>query len=300
MAEEKLRDNLPEEKPEVAKKNRDSTQPTPPTAEGSTEAGQDISPDEAAAANKEMSLEERVGSTSPFQLSISLSGEVLQSPVFDKDFVSIGRDLKCDVIVDNLGASRVHAQIERIGRFCLLRDMGSKTGTFVHGKKVEEYCLNPGDEVFLAKHSIVFQKLSSMRWHVDEMADKSGRPPTKGMQRQQMMQTMAVDFRDMAKKQGPAPAYLHLSGSNRRLPITKNAIFFGKSQRCDISITGFLIGERHVVLVQEEKGFMLYHLGMFKPPRINNKLVEVALLESGDLLQIGDIQCIFHVSEEKA
>ena len=261
----------------------------------------EMTPEDAVAAIKDMPMEERIGTPSPFQLAITLGKETLRSLVFDKDLVTIGRDAKCDVLIDNLGASRVHAQIERIGKFYLLRDLSSKTGTFVHGRKIEEHCLNLGDEIFLAKHTLVFQKLSSARWHRDELV-QNARPmmTPKGIPRQQMMQTMAVDFRDMAKKQGPAPAQLNMLGMNRRLPITKTALFFGKSSHCDFSVTGFLIGDRHVALIQEEKGFMLYHLGLFKPPRVNNKLVESALLENGDMIQIGELKFILQLSEKEA
>lgn len=271
--------------------------------EGFPEDVEEKEADEDEVLNKEEILEEekqedifveKIGTPSPFELSISLSGEDIDTLAFDQDVVTIGRDSECDVVIDNLGASRVHASIERIGKFVLLTDRESKTGTFIRGKKVEEYSLNSGDEFFLAKHTITFQKLTSTRW---SSPSKGVASKTAG-KKQQLMQTMAVDFRDLAKKQGPAPAYMNLMTLNRRLPINKNVMLFGKSENCDVNVGGFLIGDKHAMVVHEEKGFYLYHLGLFKAPKVNDQAIETALLESGDLVQIGDLKFIFQLNEE--
>jgi hypothetical protein len=297
MDDEKLKEGNPQGNPpdtEGEQKTKNPYENVPPEEVSSK---QEVTPEEAAAVNRELSIEERIGAPSPFQLSVNLGRETLHSQIFDKDFVTIGRDAKCDLIIDNLGISRVHAQIERIGRFYLLRDVGSKTGTFVYGKKIEEHNLNSGDEIFLAKHTLVFQKLSGMRWYKSE-AEKNVAPSSKGASATSFMQTVEVDFRGLAKKKGPAPACLNVLGMNRRLPITKNATFFGKSPKCDFTVLGVLIGDRHAVIVREDKCFFLYHLGWFKPPLINNKPVEMSLIENGDLVKIGDMQFIFQFSEK--
>lgn len=294
---------------EVQPAEKESTPPvaekesTPPVAEKESGLPENVVPKPMAATQELPSLEARLGPSYPFQLKISLGKEQLQELVFDKDTISIGRDASCDVIIDNLAASRVHAKIERIGRFYVLRDAGSKTGTFVHGTKIEEYHLNSGDEIFLAKHTLVFQRLSSLRWHGTAIKEDAGRPPrptTKSMPRQQdqLMQTMAVDFKDKAKKQGSAPAQLNLIGVNRRLPVTKTVTFFGKANQCDLPVNGFLIGERQAALIQEDRGFTLYHLGLWKPPRVNNQMVNTAVLKDGDVVDIGDLHFIFQSPQQ--
>ena len=71
---------------------------------------------------------EKLGNPLPFQLIVNFNRESLDELVFDQDLVKIGRGANCDVVIDNLGASRVHAEIERIGKFYLLRDMDSQNG----------------------------------------------------------------------------------------------------------------------------------------------------------------------------
>ncbi len=58
-----------------------------------------------------------------------------------------GRSDEVDVYVGGRWASRRHCEIDEVdGRF-LLRDLGSRHGTFVNGETVREVILNPGDEI---------------------------------------------------------------------------------------------------------------------------------------------------------
>ncbi len=58
-----------------------------------------------------------------------------------------GRSDEVDVYVGCRWASRRHCEIDEVdGRF-LLRDLGSRHGTFVNGETVHEVILNPGDEI---------------------------------------------------------------------------------------------------------------------------------------------------------
>ena len=240
-------------------------------------------------------LRSRLGVPVPFRVILTISGEELQNLVFDQDIVTIGRDANCDIVIDNLGASRVHAEIERLGKLYFLRDRMSKTGTFVKGKRIEEYVLNTGDEFFLAKHSLYFHKLDESARNMQSQKKVQSNPKAI----KHMARTMAVDFRHLAQKQEVAPAYLHIAETTKRIPVNQNAFFFGKSENCDVQTGGFMIGERHAVLVHEKKGFFLHHIGLFKPPIVNKKKVETIKLKDGDVVKIGNMKFIFAIAAGK-
>jgi len=64
-----------------------------------------------------------------------LKGEVF----YLEDFpLSIGRDPGCDLFLNHMTVSRVHAVIEREGNRIVVRDQSSLNGTWVDGKIVDE------------------------------------------------------------------------------------------------------------------------------------------------------------------
>lgn len=68
------------------------------------------------------------------------------------DTTTIGRGSDCDIVMLGRQISRYHVRIERDDRGYLLRDLGSKNGTFVNDEAVRDqpYRLRDGDEINLA------------------------------------------------------------------------------------------------------------------------------------------------------
>jgi len=61
--------------------------------------------------------------------------------------VSIGRSTSCDILIDQAGVSRKHATILVDGRGVRIRDEGSRNGTFVDSRRIEETALRDGDHI---------------------------------------------------------------------------------------------------------------------------------------------------------
>lgn len=70
--------------------------------------------------------------------------------------IAIGRRANNDVVVDAATVSRRHAQIRwRFGRF-IVTDLGSRGGTYVNGRRVDECVLQPGDVITLSDKSLIY------------------------------------------------------------------------------------------------------------------------------------------------
>jgi len=71
--------------------------------------------------------------------------------------VTIGRDRANDLSLPDTNVSRFHAAIivRDTGEF-VLRDLGSRNGTLVNGAPVHRHVLQPGDEILIGSHGIVF------------------------------------------------------------------------------------------------------------------------------------------------
>ena len=85
-------------------------------------------------------------------------GEGLRSGFpLNKSHVVIGRDVRCDVMVNHHSVSRRHAEIVRLAEGYLFRDMGSKNGCFVNGQRVQESLLQEGDVVAVGDVQLNFE-----------------------------------------------------------------------------------------------------------------------------------------------
>ncbi|MEV4646352.1 FHA domain-containing protein [Saccharopolyspora sp. NPDC049357] len=68
----------------------------------------------------------------------------------------IGRHRDCDIVVDDVTASRYHAELEVQNGRCVLIDGGSLNGTFVNRRPVECVELAEGDEIWIGTARFTF------------------------------------------------------------------------------------------------------------------------------------------------
>lgn len=76
--------------------------------------------------------------------------------LLDGPIINIGRREENQLVLNSPLVSRSHAQIRaRHGRFMLF-DLGSKSGTFVHGIPIKQHILRPGDVITIADTQLVY------------------------------------------------------------------------------------------------------------------------------------------------
>lgn len=90
-------------------------------------------------------------------LLISTRGAVSGSRyLLDEDEVSVGRDPRADILLDDSTVSRAHAVFHRVAGGFEVVDAGSLNGTYVNRQRVERARLNNGDEIIIGKFRLVF------------------------------------------------------------------------------------------------------------------------------------------------
>ena len=71
---------------------------------------------------------------------------------------TIGRSRACDVVLDDAGASRRHAEIRPHDEGWTLQDLGSTNGVLVNGRPVAPMQpLRPGDRIEIGSTEITFE-----------------------------------------------------------------------------------------------------------------------------------------------
>ena len=92
----------------------------------------------------------------------------------DKPVFLIGRRTAADLQLVNADVSREHAEIARDGLRFLLRDRGSRYGTFVNGEQVTERALEHGDRIRLGRTDaieLVFMTDATSSTHVSGLRE---------------------------------------------------------------------------------------------------------------------------------
>jgi hypothetical protein len=90
------------------------------------------------------------------QLRVREDGTERAVPV-DKELLTIGRLSECDIVINDTGASRRHAQIRTVDGVSTLTDLGSTNGTKVNGRDVQSTALSDGDRITVGATQIDYR-----------------------------------------------------------------------------------------------------------------------------------------------
>lgn len=70
--------------------------------------------------------------------------------VVGRTFVVIGRHPRCDIQLDSAQVSRRHCFLTAMNGELLVRDLGSRNGSWINGRRVKSGRLLPGDKLSIA------------------------------------------------------------------------------------------------------------------------------------------------------
>ncbi len=110
----------------------------------------------------------------------------------------IGRNPDCDVVFQDEGISRYHAEVYAIeADHIVVRDLGSTNGTFVKGQRIKEAVLNEGDKLLVGRRIVLkftFQDVFEENYQ-QELYESSNRDGLTGIyNRKYLVQKMIADL----------------------------------------------------------------------------------------------------------
>lgn len=84
------------------------------------------------------------------ELIISGKGKTRRVPLKPKGTI-LGRGSTCDVIIDHINVSRLHARIfqDTFGRW-IIEDLDSRNGVYVDDQRVKAHAISPGQKIFIS------------------------------------------------------------------------------------------------------------------------------------------------------
>ena len=83
--------------------------------------------------------------------------------LLDEDEVTVGRDPRADILLDDSTVSRQHAVFRRENDTFVVYDSGSLNGTYVNRQRVDKATLKNGDEIMIGKFRLIYFTNSAVR-----------------------------------------------------------------------------------------------------------------------------------------
>jgi pSer/pThr/pTyr-binding forkhead associated (FHA) protein len=218
-----------------------------------------------------------------FRVTMSFGGKPVRKFTFDKSIVAIGRDAGCDIVVENIGASRRHATIEKTPEGYVLEDLKSHNGTFVGGEKVFHHRLKESDEFYIGKYAFQFEALEPVTAgpRTEEIAPPTAADMTFRLDRREIERIIGNSRKEAATQ------LVQLAPESEKQTLVLDKVYYviGADATAEIKLRGLFAPAKAAVLVRADHGWRV--LSLSRKTRINGKRVADGPLSDGDLVQVG-------------
>ncbi|MBI4691296.1 MAG: FHA domain-containing protein [Nitrospirae bacterium] len=213
----------------------------------------------------------------------------------DKEIITIGRDQKNDVHIDNLAVSSFHAKIIKDGERFFVEDLNSTNGTFVNDKRVSKIPLNNNDVITIGKHTLIFTGEQT------EEADSTMQIKKTGADK-----TIVIDaksrkalFEEMPGAGASAERIGCLSvidGSTDKpeYELTKRLTTIGKTETAEIKLKGLFAPKVAAIVNRAKEGYQISMAEKGKKIKINGEQIEGRHdLKDGDVVEVWNVKMQF-------
>ncbi len=217
------------------------------------------------------------------EIIVKYADKVIERVVTEKERISIGRTSENDIILDNRGVSRKHAQIEFSDKGALIIDNDSLNGTFVNHRKVNESFLQDHDTITIGKFDLVFHQESQP---VRKMSDMDG-TMVLNTRKQKELVVQDEEDKEVAAAAG-GTVLLALDGSGKKkIRVSNEVTTLGKSSFANVQVKGFWVSKLQAKIIREGESFTIMNIGFGGKTKVNGETVVNATLKNGDIVEVG-------------
>lgn len=223
-----------------------------------------------------------------FRVTMHFAGKPVRDFTFEKSLVTIGRDSTCDIVVDNIGASRRHAMIEATHDGYVLADLRSNNGTYVSGERILHHRLTDADEFLIGKYAFRFETIVPGK----EDATEPVFPDSPPEQTVHLGRDDIARLRERSERAG-RPQLVQTAPDRERRTIDLDQPYhvIGKDPHAAVRLQGVFVPRWAGVLVRTEGGMQV--VATSRALKVNGRRVAAALLSDGDLLEVGKVRLRF-------
>jgi pSer/pThr/pTyr-binding forkhead associated (FHA) protein len=225
------------------------------------------------------------------QILLQFNESVLKVFQSDRAEISIGRNMKNDLQIDNLAVSNFHARIKLLEDKYFIEDLNSTNGTYINEEKITRCVLQDGDIASIGKHSLTF------------LLDKE-QAEGSGFSESEMERTMMLDTekqRQLEKRSEPyfpdAPARLTvLEGetSQGEYQLSARITEIGKRERSQVKLKGMFAPKNLAYISRTPEGYTLIPGDNAEKLRLNGANINKGkALKNNDVIEAGKVKLRF-------
>ncbi|MDK9708771.1 MAG: FHA domain-containing protein [Desulforhopalus sp.] len=219
------------------------------------------------------------------QILLKFNTNVLKVFQSDKAEITIGRNMKNDIQIDNLAVSNFHARIERLQEKYFIEDLNSTNGTFINEEKISRCELQDGDTASIGKHVLTFLL-------------EGGESAIRGLSDTEMAQTMMLDTgkqRELTKDVEPSfpdsPARLKVEEGDttqKEYRLTARLTGIGKADNCEVRLQGLFAPKNLAYITRDAMGYSLIPGDNASKLRLNGVTIDKGTaLKNDDVINAG-------------
>jgi len=229
-------------------------------------------------------------------LTLALNDKALGEYRFDTaKTVKIGRRNDNDVVINNLGVSGRHAQIEKNNTGFLLTDLDSTNGSFVNQESVTSKLLKQGDVITIGKHTLHFSydEEDCLPGIESDMPSGDIEDRTMVIDTEEYRSLLAKKemVESLKKQDGVVGALSYVAGGRGEVVLSKKMMTIGKAPGSDVVVRGFLVGKTAASISKRVDGYYLSYSGGWAKLRLNGKIIKnVVRLNEFDIIEIGSVK----------
>jgi len=190
-----------------------------------------------------------------------------------RDEVTIGREKGNTIRLTERNVSRLHARLLKRNGAYIVEDLGSYNGVTVNGERIEnKAALAAGDQLGIGDYDLAFQS--------DVMATANTWPAPK-------------------PRSQPPPRLVVLGepAAGAEFTLGKPVLRIGRDERLDIWINHKSISHEHAEVQVSGGRVTVFDLESANGMRVNGVSATRAVLETGDILQLGEVRFRFLPAE---
>lgn len=217
------------------------------------------------------------------EIVVKFEDNIIERVVSEKKRISIGRTSDNDIVLDNRGVSRKHAQIEFNDNAAVVMDNESLNGTFVNNRKINEEVLRDGDTITIGKFTLEY--FTQVR-REESMSGLDGTMVLNTKKQQELLKNDRSE-KEIIQRMGGSVLVGEDNTDFSEYPLDRDVTTIGKAKFVHVHAKGFLLSGIQAKLVKDRDCTELVNLGRKGKTRVNGETVEKHLLKNGDIIQIG-------------